>query len=199
VTGGAPSTSFDVDFCQFPGSDYVVKGQNPCLGLNKSLTTDANGNGQLTFRFPNSGDWSGTFVFAPGGDTNSPSRITTDNLGTSGTLSSPLVAISKMNNGRPPGVVAPSAPQEPGSGSVSLSGGNLTVTLKSSTASASFYVVECFSDGSSACTQIGTFTTDASGNTTATLPTESSSGSCFEVYRSITPLTFGFVSGFSVP
>jgi hypothetical protein len=197
VTKAAPSTSFVGDFCQFPGSDFFVRGENSCFGLQTSLITDSSGNGQLTFHFPKAGVWSGAFVFAPGGDTTSSSTITTDNQATEGTLSSPLVPRSKTSD---PSFLPSGTPQEPGSGSLLLSAGKVTITLKAATANAAFSAGECDVGGSSSCFQVGSnFNTDASGNATTTFAAETGRGSSFEVDRNVNPATFGFVTGFSVP
>lgn len=198
VTKAMPSTTYVGNFCQYPGNEYSDRGLNPCFAL-PSLTTDESGSAQLTFHFPKSGAWAGAFNFAPGGDTNSPSRIGTDNIGTAVTLSSPLVPVSKANGGGPPGTLPPGT-QEPGSGSVSISGGNVTVTLKGATPNASFLVGESFSDGGSASQQIGNpFNTDASGNATVTIPALSSSGPIISVARAMSQPPPGFVTGFTVP
>lgn len=197
VTKAMPNTTYVGDFCQYPGSDYSTRGLNPCFGLQQSLTTDAGGNGQLSFHFPRSGAWAGEFFFAPGGDTNSPSRITTDNTGPIGTLSAPLVAMSKANSGGAPG--AQPATQEPGSGTVMLNGGSVTVTLKGGTASATLLLIESFSDGGSASQQIGTLNTDASGNATGTFTALSSSGAIFAISRNVVAQTANLATGFTVP
>ena len=186
VTGAQASTTYVGNFCQYPGSTFSSRGLNPCFLLNQSLTTDAGGSAQLSFHFPRSGAWTGAFNFAPGGDTNSPSRITTDNIGTQGTLTAVLVPLSKANNGGAPGAM-PSV-QEPGSGSVSLKNANVTVTLNGATANASFIVVEAFSDGGSATQQIGTLNTDATGTATASFAVLSSSGSIFDIERVENPM-----------
>ena len=169
---------------------------NSCIALQQSFTTDASGNGQLTFHFPRSGPQAGSFNFAPGGDTNSPSRITTDNIGTSGMLTSPLVPITTVNGG-PPGLTGTT--QETGTGTVSLSAGSVTITLKGATPNATYQVSQQFSDAGSASQTIGNINTDASGNGTATLAVLSSSGSIFALSRNVTPETNGLVTGFTVP
>ncbi len=166
VSKAPPSMTFIGNFCQYPGSAFSGLGLDPCFALQQSFTTDASGNGQLTFHFPKSGPFTGSFNFAPGGDTNSPSRITTDNIGTQVTLSAPLVPLSKANTGGAPGVEP--TMQEPGSGSVSLSAGNVAITLKGATPSSSYMVIQAFSDAGSASQQIGTLTTDAGGNASVT-------------------------------
>ncbi len=200
VTKAMPSTTYVGDFCQFPGDLWNNLGLNSCFLLQQSLATDASGNGQLSFHFPKSGVWSGAFIFAPGGDTNSTSRIDTDNVGTQVSLSAPLVPVSKANGGGPPGSVFATEPQEPGSGSVSLSGGNVTIKLAGATPNAKFLVGQSFSGGGSASQQIGNdFTTDVGGNATVTMPVLDSTGSMISVDRAVNPETAGFVTGFVVP
>ncbi len=197
VTKAPPSMTFVGNFCQYPGSAYSTRGLDPCFALQQSFTTDGSGNGQLTFHFPKSGPFSGSFNFAPGGDTNSPSRITTDNIGTTGTLSAPLVPLTKVNGG-PPGVPTT---QEPGSGSASLSNGSVMVTLKGGTPSVAFTVFQAFSDAGSATQPIGTLNTDASGNASGTFAVLSSTGTIFDIERNVAPAgaTAGLVTGFTVP
>ena len=199
VSKAPPSTSFVGNFCQWPGSDYFTRGLDPCFLLNQTLSTDASGTGQLTFHFPKSGPWAGTFNFARGGDTNSPQRITSDNVGTSGMLTAPLVPMSKMNQGRAPAGVASGTVQDAGSGTVSLSAGTVAITLKGATANATYGVSEYFSDAGSASQQIGALQPDGSGNGSVTLTVAPGSGAIFALYRNVTPQTPGFVSGFTVP
>jgi hypothetical protein len=196
VTEAMPSTTFIGNFCQYPGSAFITRGLDPCFGLQQSFTSDANGNGQLTFHFPKSGSWTGSFNFAPGGDTNSSARITTDNVGTQGTVSASLVPLSTANKGGAPG--AEPTTQEPGSGSVALSGGNVSITLTAATASASYAVFQAFSNSGSASQQVGTLTTDATGNASGTFAVLSSTGTLFEIDR-MAATTAGLASGFTVP
>ena len=199
VSGEKASTSFTVNFCQWPGSDYNVRGLDSCFALNQTLMTDAIGNGHLTFHFPQPGMWAGAFFFAPGGDMSfSQARITTNALGSNGTMSGSLLPASKINQGRVPASVPTGSAQEPGSGTVALSGGKVTVTLKDATPNTVYSLGEFFSDAGSASQNLGNFTTDASGNATTIMTTAAGSGSIFSVYR-INPTDYGFVTGFTVP
>ncbi|HYX69924.1 MAG TPA: hypothetical protein VE825_12375, partial [Terriglobales bacterium] len=107
---------------------------------------------------------------------------------------------SKMNGGNGPTAPPAGTPQEPGGGSVSLSGGNLTVTLKGATPNASYILGQDFSSGGSASQQVGnSFTTDASGNASVTVQALDSTGQIISVTRTGATQTAGFMSGFIVP
>lgn len=198
VTKAMPSTTYVGNFCQFPSNDWSGRGLNPCFVL-PSLTTDASGTGQLTFHFPKPGAWSGAFFFAVGGDTNSPTRIDTNIVGTQVSLSAPLVPVTKANSGGAPGAIPAGEAQDPGTGSVSISGGNVILKLAGATPNANFIVSQSFSGGGSASQQIGTLTTDASGNASVTLPVLDSTGPMISISREVTPATAGLETGFTVP
>lgn len=200
VTKAMPSTTYVGNFCQFPSDDWSGRGFNPCFAVGQPLVTDASGNGQLTFHFPKSGVWSGAFFFAVGGDTNSPTRIDTNLVGTQVSLSAPLVPVTKANGGGAPGAIEPSEPQEPGSGSVSISGASVNIKLAGATPNAKFIVGQSFSGGGSASQQIGNdFSTDASGNATVSIPALDSTGPIISVVQAVTPAVAGLETGFTVP
>ena len=113
-------------------------------------------------------------------------------------MSAPLVAESKINQGRVPSFIFGGSPQDPGGGTVSLSAGNVTATLKGAAPNATYTLHECFSGAGSACQAIGKVNTDASGNATTTMTVAGGSGSVFDIYNSSLH-AYGFVSGFTVP
>ena len=202
VSGAKASTTFDGFFCQYPSSYLYHSGREGCFALNQSLVSDASGNAKLSFHFPKSGSWAGAFFFDPNGNTSySPDQITTNVTDTDGTVSAPLLPAGKVN---PPNTGNPyipsSSPQEPGSGSVTVGGGNVKISLTGARANTSYGVGACFSDGGSACQQIGKpFTTDASGNATVTLPAAAGTGTIISVGASAGDGEFGLITGFTVP
>ena len=203
VTGAKPSTTFDGFFCQSPSSYLYHTGREGCFALNQSLVTDTSGNAKLTFHFPKSGMWEGAFFFDPNGNTSyNPAQITTDvsDDDPKAAVSAPLLPMSKTN---PPNTGDPyipsSSPQEAGSGTVTVSGAKVTVKFTGGQPNTKYGVGTDFSYGGSAGGEVGTFTTDASGNANVTLPPRTGSGTLITVGKAGAQNEFGVAAAFSVP
>lgn len=200
VTGAKPSTTFDGFFCQYPSSYYYARKQQGCVELGQSLVTDASGNGKLTFHFPNSGAWAGAFDFAPGGDLNAyGTRIDTDVVDTTGTVSAPLLPASKVNPATGNPYIPIGSPQEAGSGIVKVNGGNVTVTVTGAAPNTKYLAGTNFAYGGSAGQSLGNLTTDAGGNATATFAGQPGTGTIVGVGIASAQNEYGLITGFVVP
>lgn len=200
IKSGTPNTSYTVQFFQFPSAIYFNVNQPAGFDVSTALT-DASGSGQVTFHFPSSGVWSGQFVLLPAGGDGS-TNLSSDSAAVGGEISAALVPMSKMNNGRSAQQPPAGSPQEPGSGTIALTAGTVNIMLNGATANSTYSVAQCFTAGSSSCQFVGSFSTDASGNGTASLKSVPGTGSNFEVYRggaNSALVSFGFVTGFTVP
>ena len=181
VTGLTGASSYPLSFCQ-----YEVF---TCFDNLATVAVDGSGNGQATFHFPSSGAWAGIFRLMNGSNT------AAETSGTASTFNaSPmqLEPISTTNGGK----MLSSGAQNPGSGTVTASSGNIHVTLAGGVKSSMYSVSVCYMGGSS-CYNSGSFTTDASGNASADVKNQSTTA--VAVMRLTSASGTGLVTGFKVP
>ena len=184
VSGMAPGANFTWNFCAVPAV-------SPCLDLGQKLLTDNGGNGQLTFRFPKSGTWSGYFVgnSAPPGTRGAYGITTYDSALHS--VSADMQKMSGIN-----GSAIDSTPQDPlTSGHVTVANGTATINVAGAAPMVMYDVILQGSGGSSSYGE-GKLSTDANGNGNAQLKLSGDPGSVFRFTRTGAN---GFVTGFRVP
>ncbi len=158
-TGATPSTTFTLAFC--PVS--IVSNSVPCVSLPTAMS-DASGAGQVSFHFPQSGTWAGYFS----GRTSNASVAGFGSVAeTAGAYNSPVQQIVPATKANGVGIDG-GHPQDPGSGTISVTNGLVHVALTGAVPNKAYNVFSCYS-GSSSCQSAGRITTDASGNATADL------------------------------
>jgi len=194
LTGLKPSTVYTIMFCKFPGSSYDTQGRPSCMNVS-SVTSDAGGNAQGSFQFPQSGSWSGQFFFNLGNTTDANS-FTTDAPGTTATASVQLVPEFNGSNG-----FDSSRAQDPlKSGAVTVANGQITLTLNGAVPNATYNGSQCFVGGSSGCQPVPTIKTDANGDATVTFTSSTIWGWNILLERfTSTDSANGFLTGFRVP
>ena len=89
-------------------------------------------------------------------------------------------------------------PQDPGSGLISVDYSTVSMNLTGAPANTTYSVVQCYMGGSS-CYQIGTVTTDSSGNASVGPNTVPLTPGPVGVFRLSRVGASGFISGFRVP
>jgi hypothetical protein len=199
LTGLKPSTVYTIIFCKFPESSYVTQGRPFCMNVS-SVTSDAAGNAQGSFQFPQSGSWSGQFFFDLGDTTDATSftanGFTTDAPGSSAAASVQLVPEFNGSNG-----FDSFRSQDPlKSGTVTVANGQLTLTLNGAVPNATYNGSQCFVFGSSGCHPIPTVKTDADGNATVTFTSSTITGWNILLEDHTTSQSgSGFLTGFRVP
>ncbi len=163
ATGGVPNTTYLITFDPFHAD-------NTAFGSG-GATSDASGNLNGTFTFPQKGTFSGIFIVSAG--TNSMGQEVDpmdsgvdDNTGK--VYNAPLVRAADVTPSLGGGGVTIGT--DPlGSGFVSAGTGKLHAELHGAAANATYSIVECGNNAGSSCQAInqpGTITTDASGNAT---------------------------------
>lgn len=200
LTGATASSTFTAQFC--PAAIANGNGSQPgaCFSVG-SVTTDANGNGTYTAKFPKSGSWAGDFQLSSGGK---DAYNTFLDPGLNGeTYMSTLQPDSTVNGVGlgSEGIAGASSAQAPlTSGTVTYSKGSATYTVTGTYPDTGFSASESettYMDGSGTY-QTDTFTTDASGDATSSSTSFGPGGDLFDVdppYQK----GVGFIGGFSVP
>jgi hypothetical protein len=180
MTGAQASTSFGWRFCP------LATNNTPCFDLAQTLVTDAGGNGQVTFHFPRSGNWSGYFEGTAGSVT-----VSTLNA-TLGTMSAIFLSSSQLNGTPACGTCRYETLQ---SGTVSVSNQVAHIVLVNADPGNPNQVQQVDLIGG-AGKNLGTVTMDANDNLTADVPLQGGSGAVIGLWdRSNQPIE----SGFKVP
>jgi hypothetical protein len=184
-SGGTANTSYNAQFCPYP----FVAPPNQCFSL-ATITSDGNGEGKLTMKFPHSGAWSGNFYI-----TSSSDYFNTSDANQHGQASMLLVPASGVS-GNPPSPMA----QDPlSSGTVTMSNASVTVTVKGATANATYTVTQYTNATQSS--DMASLVTDGNGNGSVTFATVNLPAPDISVERRSNgqAVASGFVSGFKVP
>lgn len=196
MTSVAPNMTYTPEFCEAV-TPFGPNQPRGCIQLTK-LTTDSSGNGDATFKFPQSGNWAGDFGFT---DSSGKATYFTDlpSTETTATYSAVLLPETTTNGGADEW--SNGAPQEPlSSGNVTSSGGNVNFTIKGGMPNTQYATNDSetnYIDGSGTY-EMCTFTTDAQGNGGCSAPmTASSGGDIFQVGEQSGGN--GYIGGFSVP
>jgi hypothetical protein len=156
LQGAASNTSYSVQFCLFPS------GTGNCFSVGSS-STDSTGNAQTSFTFSRSGTWVGVFLLQPsGGGTGFTSSFPIPSSGIQ--YQSPVQQAGAVSGGIP-SFLGPPGSDPLSSGFVTISGTIAHITLTGASANAKYTVGLCGNGGGSSCfADLGTVTTDASGN-----------------------------------
>lgn len=193
LVGAAESTTYTLQFCPTPGQDYT------CFGRG-DVTTDSQGAAKVDIAFPKSGSWAGDFQLMAG----ATEKFATD---VSSAIQSPVYSAqlepSSTTNGN--GVFRSPGTQDPlTSGTLTLTGNTLQVTLNGASPNSAYGATECPLFSGSSCFALtdttGTktsFTTDSNGNGSFQFIQDGSAGDIFFVDAPSGRV--GFVGGFSVP
>lgn len=154
---GAASTSYSVQFCQFPN------GTSNCFSVGSS-STDASGSAQTSFTFSRSGTWAGIFLLRPsGGGTGFASGFSIPPA-TKSDYQNPLQQAKSITGGTP-SFLGPAGSDSLASGFVTINGMNTHFTLTGAPPNVQYVVGFCGNGGGSTCfADLGTVTTDANGN-----------------------------------
>lgn len=198
LTGGTASTTYTARFC--PAFDAGTGNTQPACTSLGSLTTNASGNGSMTAKFPTPGSWAGDFSLET--STSAPAEyatgLATNKGAPSGQVYMSTLEPASTTNGK--GVVTPATPQDPlSSGSISYSNGSIQVTVKGASPNTTYTVNESETNymDSSGTYALGSFTTDASGDGSATISVSGGAGG--DLFQVVPPSGAGFIGGFSVP
>lgn len=198
LTGGTASTTYTARFC--PAFDAGTGNTQPACTSLGSLTTNASGNGSMTVKFPTPGSWAGDFSLET--STSAPAEyatgLATNKGAPSGQVYMSTLEPASTTNGK--GVVTPATPQDPlSSGSISYSNGSIQVTVKGASPNTTYTVNESETNymDSSGTYALGSFTTDASGDGSATISVSGGAGG--DLFQVVPPSGAGFIGGFSVP
>jgi hypothetical protein len=163
LQGVSASTSYSIQFCQFPN------GTSNCFAVGSSVT-DTGGNAQTSFTFSRSGTWAGIFLLQPsGGGTGFDSSFPVPSSGIQ--YQNPVQQAGAITGGIP-SFLGPPGSDPLSSGLVTINGTVAHVTLNGAAANATYAVGFCGNGGGSTCfADIGTVSTDASGNGAADVET----------------------------
>jgi len=195
VSGWTAGT-YALKFCMYPASVYP---DTTCLNLG-ALTVNASGNGTTTVHFPQSGTWAGLFrVYDAGGNRvlETSGSLNSDGSGYSETYSAKVMTWVPSSTTNAAGAEV-NGPQDPGTGVMSVDYATLSLILTGAPANTTYSIIQCYMGGSS-CFQIGTITTDTSGNATVSHNTVPLTPGPIGVFRLSRTGASGFISGFRVP
>lgn len=192
VSGAAPSSTYHFVFSLYPATRYPQQ-----MDLAADLVTDANGNGQLTFRFPRPGTWAGYFQAYDGAPNGPTTTYLTTYDSSHGTETFTLLPQGAVN---PQGVCAPGGctanQQDPlNTGTIRVINGAATVTLTGAAPNVTYGIVGCGSGGSD-CVSLGSVNTDPNGNGAAQVNVSANPVAVFTLTRTA---ALGFVTGFVAP
>jgi hypothetical protein len=177
-----PFGTISIDMSANNGAGSIV-GQSPDLGVTQrlqfcpylganqncfdlvSFTPDNQGKVNASFTFPRMGTWAGTFLIIDPQGLKRGFSSEGRNSGSGTSFKATLLPASTITGGV--GEITGSAPLTQGSAEVD--GLTVNVKLTGTTANDKFSAKFCTASGPTDCMQLGSFTSDASGNATAAL------------------------------
>ncbi len=158
---GEPNTTLVLQFCPYP------QGFNGCSNVT-SLTTDAIGNADITFTFPQKGTFSGIFQLL---QTNA-AQLAATATGSSGTsFQSALLPAATIGGG-----IQQTTGNSPGSGRALMNGTTAHITLTGTIPNHTFNTAVCSLFLQTACLPLADVTTDALGNANVNVGTVQPAG-----------------------
>jgi hypothetical protein len=193
VTGQAASQTYTLQFC--PAS--VGGDKSPACFNVTTVSTDSTGNGSSTAMFPKAGNWAGEFSVNNSSGAAVVQSGLFPNLANEAYMSR-LLPESTTNGG----LVAINKGQNPlSSGSVSYSNSTLLFTVNGADPSTSYQIdqTEGASIDSSNSYAIGSFTTNSSGNGSASISYAKAISDGGDMFNIEGGTGAGFISGFSIP
>lgn len=153
---GVNNTTLILQFCPYP------QAFNGCSNVT-SFTTDASGNANVNFTFPEKGTFSGLFQLL---QTNTAQLGQTE-TGTSGiSFKSALLPAGTVTGG-----IQQTTGHAPGSGTAVVTGTTAHITLTATTPNHTFNTAVCDLFPQAPCTVFANLTTDAQGNASADVGT----------------------------
>lgn len=207
LSGGAASTSYAVSFCPAEDPTAPAAANVQCLSIG-TLTTNASGAANSTYKFPQPGNWAGDFSLMTSGSSSPQfsTYLVGNNTPPKGQVYMSTLEPQSTTNGK--GVLTQNSTQDPlKSGTVTYSSTTQEVTfsLTGGLANASYYTSETettYIDGSGSYT-LDNLTTNASGNGSVTTQLDGIGGDLFQVGPNQGPSSgqyyAGYIGGFSVP
>jgi hypothetical protein len=189
---------YTLTFCPAIDAAYPNEGNQgpPCINA-ASLTTNSEGNGSVTVKFPKSGNWAGDF--STGGATGAPQLQSGlwPNVNNE-TYMAKLLPESTTNSG----TVTTVKGQDPlSSGSVSYTNGTLNFTLDGALPNTQYQLIQTdgtYLDASSSY-GIGSITTNSSGNGSASVDMATDGSDYGDMFDVEDGNAAGFIGGFSIP
>ncbi len=173
--------SLILQFCPYPQAFAN------CINVSP-LTTDANGNANINFQFPQKGAFSGEFQLVD----MTGSQFAAAGTGAAGVnFRSALLPAGTITGG-----IAQPTGMAPGIGALTVTGTTAHVTLTGTTPNATFNVAICGIFPQTPCAPLANVTTDMNGNASMDVGTVQTEGS--DIFRLSDAAGVEFVSGFRV-
>lgn len=176
-TGNNQRVTYTVQFCPYPATTF-----SSCMDLG-TFTTGSSGNSTFTTHFPKSGNWAGIFRIRDG------NNIQTETAGSTTTFNASVMQWVSAANGV--------GSSYPGSGTLTVANGMAHVNLRGVAPNTTYNFTVSYMGGSSSY-QVGSITTDASGNATADISLTNSGAAAVAIF-SLSSSNGGYTSGFHVP
>lgn|GEM_PF-2586802 len=158
---GENNTMLILQFCPYP------QAFTGCFNVT-SFTTDAGGNANVNFTFPQMGSYSGIFQVL---QTNSAQFLSTATDSTGVSFKSALLPAGTVTGG-----IQQTTGNAPGSGTVVMNGATAHITLSSTTPNHTFSTAVCSLFIATPCANLANITTDAQGNASADVGTVQAAG-----------------------
>jgi hypothetical protein len=149
---GETNTMLILQFCPYP------QAFNGCFNVT-SLTTDASGNANVNFTFPQKGTFSGIFQLL---QTNTAQLAATATGSTGTNFRSALLPAANVTGG-----IQQTTGNAPGSGTAVMNGTTAHITLTGTTPNHTFNTAVCSLFLTTQCAALANITTDAQGNASA--------------------------------
>jgi hypothetical protein len=181
TSAGFNNTTLILQFCPYP------QGFNGCFNV-ASITTDATGNANMNFTFPQKGTYSGTFQL---NQTNTAQFASTATGSTGTTFRSALLPAATVTGG-----IQQTTGNAPGSGTAVMSGTTAHITLAGTTPNHTFNTAVCSLVLATQCAALANLTTDAQGKASADVGTVQAAG--WSVFRVSDSDGVEFVTAFRV-
>ncbi|MFZ0303694.1 MAG: hypothetical protein WAL75_13475 [Terracidiphilus sp.] len=193
LTGQQANSSYTATFCP-----AFIGGNSPpaCFNIT-TISTGSSGSGSSTVMFPKAGDWAGEFTANNSSGNTAVMSGLFPNVSNETYLST-LLPESKTNSG----AVTISKGQDPlSSGTVSYSNNDLMFTVNSTDPAANFQIdeTEDAAIDSSNTYAIGSFTTNGSGDGSASVKLSTTGSDYGDIFNIEGGSGAGFIGGFSIP
>ncbi|MBV9608366.1 MAG: hypothetical protein JO187_02320 [Acidobacteria bacterium] len=180
LTNVGAMQNMELQFCSFPNGD------TNCMNI-APVTTDASGNANMNFTFPQKGAFAGIFQLTLNGE-----QFAASGTGSSGTsFRAALLPAGTITGG-----INQATGHAQGIGAVSVNGTTAHVTLTGTTPNHTFHTALCSQAFSTPCTTLADVTTDAQGNASVDVGSVQPAG--WSTFQLSDTDGVEFVSGFRV-